>query len=141
MVWLTRCFTWRAVKSWNRDQLGSCCTHRRMYERKTSSTKWDRQPPIPISRSGRVACPRCLTQEVTQHTASTNPNLKVRKGGLPPLPHPRSHSTHGKHQSQSHGQEGWLAPAASPKKSLNTQQAPIPISRSGRVASPPCFTP
>jgi hypothetical protein len=42
------------------------------------------QVPLPISRLGRWACPRCVAQKIPRYSASTTPNLKVGKGGLPP---------------------------------------------------------
>src|SRR5258708_1010041 len=37
------------------------------------------EAPLPISRLGRVACPRCLAQEITQYSGSASPDLKVGK--------------------------------------------------------------
>src|SRR5258705_1708202 len=64
--------------------------------------------PLPISRLGKVACPRCLAQEITQYSGSASPDLKVGKGGLPPLSRPRDHSILWKRPSRSQRWEGCL---------------------------------
>jgi len=55
---------------------------------------------------------------------------------LAPLTRPSDHLIPGKTLTQSQGREGWLAPADSPKRSLNPRQGSHPISRLGRVACP-----
>src|SRR5258705_3021829 len=93
---------------------------------------------------GRLKRPRggkCVAQQVTYYGASAfrdlkvgkgglpplrcptghlilwkySPDLKVGKGGLPPLRYPTGHLLLCKRLPRSQGWEGWLAPAASPK--------------------------
>src|SRR5258708_4220054 len=69
-------------------------------------------------------CPRDSPKRSLNTVQATLPDLKVGKGDLPPLPHPRDPSIVCKHPPRSQGWEGWLAPAALPKRALNTLQAP-----------------
>ena len=94
--------------------------------------------PLPRSQGWEEwACPRKLAQHRTRYSASTIPDLKVRKGGLPPQPCPKDYLNTLQAPPRSQGWEGWLAPAASPNIAFNTLQGPHMISRLGKGGLPP----
>ncbi len=72
-------------------------------------------------------------KKITQFTASTPPDLKVRKVGLPPLSCPKDHSILCNHLTDLKVRKVGLPPLSCPREYISTLEALIPISRLGSV--------